>query len=231
MKILIIRHADPDYTIDSLTEKGKKSLGVTGEQVEGSVPVFCGGPDFAIALIGTNTLSEGKICDRAGTSEGLNLCTNKPLISPEVRTLPSPINPLWNASVIIPDTGSRFATWKQSSIYKDVSYEECVNDLLQNKKSVGYELMINIALEVKNAYKILKSESEKNNIKLNEKICCTGGQAKNQSWLKLKSEIVEVPFYVQKCADSELVGNAAVALFGLGLYPSIAKAAEDLTKS
>ncbi|MBQ4554598.1 MAG: hypothetical protein IJA53_05745 [Spirochaetaceae bacterium] len=215
----------------TLTEKGKKSLGVTGEQVEGCVPVFCGGPDFAIALIGTNTLSEGKICDRAGTSEGLNLCTNKPLISPEVRTLPSPINPLWNASVIIPDTGSRFATWKQSSIYKDVSYEECVNDLLQNKKSFGYELMINIALEVKNAYKILKSESEKNNIKLNEKICCTGGQAKNQSWLKLKSEIVEVPFYVQKCADSELVGNAAVALFGLGLYPSIAKAAEDLTKS
>ena len=155
----------------TLTEKGKKSLGVTGEQVEGSVPVFCGGPDFSIALIGTNTLSEGKICDRAGTSEGLNLCTNKPLISPQVRTLPSPINPLWNASVIIPDTGSRFATWKQSSIYKDVSYEECVNDLLQNKKSFGYELMINIALEVKNAYKILKSESEKNNIKLDEKIC------------------------------------------------------------
>ena len=90
--------------------------------------------------------------------------------------------------------------------------------------------MINIALEVKNAYKILKSESEKNDIKLDNKICCTGGQAKNQSWLKLKSEIVEVPFYVQTCADSELIGNVAVALFGLGLYPSIAKAAEDLTK-
>ena len=215
----------------TLTEKGKKSLGITGEQVEGCVPVFCGGPDFSIALIGTNTLSEGKICDRAGTSEGLNLCTNKPVSCPMVRTLPSPINPLWNASVIIPDTGSRFASWKQSSIYKDVSYEECVEYLLGQKQSKGYKLMLNIALDVKEAYKTLKKVALENDIKLYSRICCTGGQAKNQAWLKLKSEIVEVPFYVQKCADSELVGNAAVACFGLGLYPSIKEAAKIMTES
>ena len=105
-----------------------------------------------------------------------------------------------------------------------------IKDCIARAKKLG---MTSIAITDHNhigGWLDFKEECEKNDIKLNEKICCTGGQAKNQSWLKLKSEIVEVPFYVQKCADSELVGNAAVALFGLGLYPSIAKAAEELTK-
>ena len=212
----------------SLTEKAKYFLGMSENQ--DLPPVFCGGPDFSIALIGTNTLAEGKICDRAGTSEGINLCTNAPLISPRVRTLPSPINPLWNASVIIPDTGSRFAEWKESSKYKDLSYTECVETLIQDKKSEGYKLMLEIALKVKNAYDTIKKIATENDIKLENRICCTGGQAKNQSWLKLKSEIVEVPFFVGKCADAELMGNAAVACYGLGLYPSIKEAAEDLNK-
>ena len=213
----------------SLTEKARYFLGMSENQ--DLPPVFCGGPDFSIALIGTNTLSEGKICDRAGTSEGINLCTNTPLISTEVRTLPSPINPLWNASVIISDTGSRFSEWKESSKYKDLSYDECVETLIQDKKSEGYKLMLEIALKVKNAYDTIKKIATENDIKLENRICCTGGQAKNQSWLKLKSEIVGVPFFVGKCADAELMGNAAVAFYGLGLYPSIKEAAEDLNKN
>lgn len=224
----------------NLTERGRNLLNIPKEQLiplgknlsEGLKfpPVFCGGPDFTIALIGTNTLSEGKICDRAGTSEGINLCTKEPLISNKIRTLPSPINPFWNASIIIPDTGSRFATWKESSIYKDVSYEKCVDLLLLEKKSEGYKLMQKIALEVKEAYNTIKKIAIEKDIKIDDKICCTGGQAKNQGWLKLKSEIVEIPFYVGKCADAELLGNGAVACYGLGLYASIKEAAEKMTK-
>ena len=77
----------------------------------------------------------------------------------------------------------------------------------------------------------IKKIATENDIKLDNRICCTGGQAKNQSWLKLKSEIVGVPFFVGKCADAELMGNAAVACYGLGLYPSIKEAAEDLNKN
>jgi len=33
MKILIIRHADPDYTIDSLTEKGKKEAELLSQRL------------------------------------------------------------------------------------------------------------------------------------------------------------------------------------------------------
>lgn len=30
MKLFIIRHGDPDYTIDSLTEKGRKEAALAG---------------------------------------------------------------------------------------------------------------------------------------------------------------------------------------------------------
>ena len=33
MKILLIRHGDPDYTIDSLTEKGQKEAQLLAERI------------------------------------------------------------------------------------------------------------------------------------------------------------------------------------------------------
>lgn len=67
--------------------------------------VFAGGPDFVVALIGTDTLSSGKLCDRCGSSEGFNLCVDKPVFFEGVRTLPSVIPGLWNLSVLIPNSG------------------------------------------------------------------------------------------------------------------------------
>lgn len=70
-----------------------------------NIPVVAGGPDFVVALIGTNTLKPGKLCDRCGSSEGFNLCTAKPVSAEGIRSLPSVIPGLWNASVLIPDSG------------------------------------------------------------------------------------------------------------------------------
>ncbi|MDR1862728.1 MAG: sugar kinase, partial [Treponema sp.] len=37
------------------------------------IPVIAGGPDFITAIIGLNALKPGSVCDRAGTSEGINV--------------------------------------------------------------------------------------------------------------------------------------------------------------
>lgn len=66
------------------------------------IPVFCAGPDFIAALIGTNTLEVGKICDRSGSSEGINFCVNVQIFHSKIRTLPSIIPNLWNLSYLIP---------------------------------------------------------------------------------------------------------------------------------
>lgn len=77
-------------------------------QIKGSslygVPVIGVGPDFVAALIGTGTIAEGRLCDRCGSSEGYNLCVSKYISGPGVRSLPSAIPGLWNASVLIPDS-------------------------------------------------------------------------------------------------------------------------------
>ncbi len=70
------------------------------------IPVIGVGPDFIAALIGTDTTQTGHICDRAGSSEGINLCVDKEIRAEGIRTLPG-INPgLWNISVLIPDSAA-----------------------------------------------------------------------------------------------------------------------------
>jgi len=103
--------------------------------VREGIPVVCGAPDFISALVGTNTLRAGLICDRAGSSEGINLCTSKPVIASGIRTLPSIIPGLWNASVLLPESGERFSAYKEkiSRLYaRPVSLDEMVQILVES---------------------------------------------------------------------------------------------------
>lgn len=81
----------------------------SGGKIEITIPdklnVYGAGPDFIAALIGTNTLKPGRICDRSGSSEGLNYCVPVCVRYYGIRTLPSVIPGLWNVSVLIPRSG------------------------------------------------------------------------------------------------------------------------------
>ena len=70
------------------------------------LPVFDSGPDFIAALVGTAALFPGRLCDRAGSSEGLNLCSPKFFEAPGLRVMPSPAKDFWNVSYLISDPGS-----------------------------------------------------------------------------------------------------------------------------
>lgn len=190
--------------------------------------VFCGGPDFTIALIGTNTLSPGLVCDRAGTSEGINLCTKEPLSGNGIRTLPSPVFPYWNASVLIPDSGLRFSKWRFDNLYADIPYEENVNWLLEHEDSDGFTLLLDIAFGVRKEIDILFKAAGEHDIAIPKIISCTGGQAWCAPWMQMKADITGIPYSVADCADSELTGDAAVALFGMGEYSSLTSAATSM---
>ena len=51
MKLLIVRHGDPDYDIDSLTEKGWKEVEYLSREAVDIVKDFNGDASFLIALI------------------------------------------------------------------------------------------------------------------------------------------------------------------------------------
>lgn len=78
-----------------LTKQSADFIGLSS-----NLPVIAGGPDFVVALMGTNTLQSGHICDRCGSSEGFNFCVPSFIQTDEVRSLPSVIPGLWNVSVL-----------------------------------------------------------------------------------------------------------------------------------
>ena len=204
------------------------TLGINSTE---KIPVFCGGPDFVTALIGTNTLSVGKICDRSGSSEGINLCSDKPIQKDEFRNLPSVIPELFNVSYLLSDTGTRFTQWKNSSEWKNESYENCINYLLKNQQTEGYKIILEIANQVKIAFSKILEEQKKllpQNSKNIPKIICTGGQAKNPSWMQFKSDVTNVELWVTNCPDAELMGNAIISSVGLGNYSSIKEASDTM---
>ena len=220
----------PDYVPLGYKAGFVKSENLEKLNISGSkkIPVFCGGPDFITALIGTNTLSVGKICDRSGSSEGINLCTDKPIQKEGFRNLPSVIPELFNTSYLLPDTGTRFTQWKNSSEWKNKPYEACINFLLENKNDKGYKIIFEIANEVKSAFeKIIEQQkllTNQNDIS----IICTGGQAKNPSWMQFKSDITKLQLCVTNCPDAELMGNAIIANTQLKNYSSIKEAADKM---
>ena len=206
------------------------------------VPVYCGAPDFIAALVGTNTLHSGALCDRAGSSEGINLCTDSPVTGENIRTLPSVMPGLWNASFLIPDSGTRFAAFKQKverERGKKLSYSEFVTELVSSEITSttddtvkqGKALMEEIAQEVQKGVQTLSVVATGPGVPAPHRMVVTGGQAANDSWNQLKADLLGIRVELSSCADAELLGDAIFALTGLGVYKSISEAADTLIKT
>jgi len=212
------------------------------------IPVLCGGPDFVAALIGTNTLEEGKICDRMGSSEGINVCiANDPTQmtsssaqretrkSSAIRIMPSITKNLWNKSVIIAESGSSIAKEK-ASLSKQSTYEEYFSTLCKNAEK-GNKLtpaIENLLKNVKEAYETLGVLSNYTasyiTSKIQAPIICTGRQARSDDWLQLRANYLGLPLAKTTCPDSELMGNAIIALSALNEERNLKKISEQIVK-
>lgn len=82
------------------------------------IPVVVGFPDFIAAIIGSAAVKPGLACDRAGTSEALNLCTNRPFPRRDLLSLPLPIHELWNVSGGVSTAGAALE-WLERSFRRD----------------------------------------------------------------------------------------------------------------
>ncbi|MDR1587779.1 MAG: hypothetical protein LBS57_10015 [Treponema sp.] len=69
------------------------------------IPVIAGGPDFFVSILGAGVVKPGQVCDRSGTSEGINLCTEKRITDKRLMSYGHPVKPYWNLSGIISTTG------------------------------------------------------------------------------------------------------------------------------
>jgi xylulokinase len=98
-----------------------------GEQLCGipqGVPVFAGGADFIVSLLGTGVVFPGRVCDRSGTSEGINLCSDRLIHEERLLCVSHVIEGMYNISGIISTSGKALEWFKNISGNKHTSYEE-----------------------------------------------------------------------------------------------------------
>lgn len=222
--------------IGGLTHKAVSFIGGEEHGIEDGLPVFLGAPDFVAALVGTATVEENTICDRAGSSEGINFCTREPLYGDNIRTLPSIVPGLWNASVLLPDSGSKFAAFKQKidrELGESVDYNDLLDRMIDSDGSSaaldqGKYLLIQTALDVKSAIETLRKAAFEKGLPFPDKMTITGGQASNDKRNQMKADITGIKIQVPSCSDSELLGDAAMALAGMGVFGSIQEASKKL---
>ena len=197
------------------------------------IPVATCGPDFTAALIGTNTLTEGTACDRAGTSEGLNICTKVRVTSPKVLTLPAAVPSLWNASYIIADTGAQFHAWRKATGQSNKSYPEIMKAIAASPihskngddENNGRAIVEDIGFSVRTGIECVNAATGyKPSYRL------SGGQARNHIWNQMKADITGATFILTKIADGELMGDAITGFVALGEFSSITEAAQTLVK-
>ena len=205
------------------------TLGAIEAGVVSGLPVYSGCPDFVATLVGVGATQEGVLCDRAGSSEGVNLCTDRQVTAQGVRTLPSVVAGLWNASVLIPQSGSHFDAFKaryESERGESIDYDELAVRLIESDGEdalldQGKYLLIQLALNVQAALATLRGAADNAGVPFPAEMRVSGGQAKSNAWCQMKADISGVKVVVPLCPDAELLGAAAVAFTGMGAFPSI----------
>jgi len=177
-------------------------LNSCGEEVRFShdCRVIAGGPDFIVALIGTGTLRAGRLCDRCGSSEGLNFCTDRPVTGEGLRTLPSVVPGLWNVSYLIPNSGELSEDERLSAV------EKGINTLKAAAQAAGIPFPSEMAVTggQTNDQLLLKEKAQRLNMKI----------------LRPKNNF----------AHCELLGDVCAGVLGIDNFKSLQDAADFIVK-
>ena len=200
------------------------------------IPVIAGVPDFIAALIGTGTLTAGTACDRAGSSEGINVCISQPRRAEKTLLLPSVMPDLWNLSSVIPSSGAAFSSFLVSHGFLGNDYIAAMERIAAEPFAAsgaypatfagqGRAFVEALAFRIRHGCDLLEQVSGFHPV-----YTLSGGQAHNALWCQMKADMTGRTFALPAFADGELVGDAALALFALGRGDNLAAIAQRLIR-
>jgi len=226
-----------------------------------NIPVISGGPDFYAAILGSGVLKPGQLCNRTGSSDGINLCTEKKVINESFMSYSHPVQPYWNLSGMINTTG-RALEWG-----KDILGLNSISELfaLSEQSKYGSEGLIFHPFLKGERAPAWKSNSSAawNGINLNtgkrefansilegigfaikdiinameesgektEKIFVTGGLAGFNRLNQIKADITGKEIITCLCKETELLGLAVIGSCFLGKYKSFTEAIGAMCRS
>jgi xylulokinase len=223
-------------------------------------PIVAGGPDFITAIIGLGALKPGSVCDRAGSSEGINVCVSSPPAKapPGMRVLPHAAEGLWNVGALIPSSGRLFEWYRTLTGQTGRSYEDLLAELIpspeearplgagfffrQEASSAGAafrlsspdlpeRLALGRAVLEAMAFMVRREVDRLRALGLRvEEMGISGGQGRNSRWNSLKAAMTGVTLLIPEIPDGELAGDAVLAARALGEYASIEEAASRMIR-
>jgi xylulokinase len=217
------------------------------------IPVFSPGSDYIASLLGTNTLAHGKVCDRAGSSEGINYCSLTRTNNVKLRSIPHLIPELYNTAALLFQTGYCFEQFKTSLGYGNTGYNELMKGIIVRKPDIDDLLFIHNAPDneqfhgMKESYDPLERMTaivrciafafrqgiellEKDGLPL-KRITISGGQAKNRYWNQFKADISGKTLDQPEITDSELAGCAVLALTGMTRNQTLEQTASEIVRT
>jgi xylulokinase len=223
------------------------------------LPVIAGGPDFFTAILGAGVVRPGQVCDRSGSSEGINLCTEKKISDKRLMSYGHPVKPWWNLSGIISTTGKAI-DWARD-LLGIAGYEEfdalaagaeegellflpylagerapiwdphARGMFLGLSLSTGKAELARAAAEgICFAVRDVITVMEETGAAVGE-LRVAGGGAQGAFLNQLKADITGRDVLVPARQDAELLGNACVGAAALGKYRTPGEAAEALVET
>jgi sugar (pentulose or hexulose) kinase len=224
-------------------------------QLAAGTPIVSAGPDFIMALLGAGVTRPSRVLDRAGSSEGINVCVaEKPDFSAldekircRLRLLPQALSGLWNVSVVLPESGSIFDRYRAEHNELDKSHDETLKGLLPaSLRDIPLDDPRGMAEAIK---KIPVADLQEQSapelqamlLGLAESLAVlaaagypvhemrlSGGQAKSRLWNVIKAHFLGCAMLVPHIKDGELTADAACAMTALGIAPSLEAACDQL---
>jgi len=223
----------------------------TASGLPAQIPIFSGGLDFCMAIIGSNSYHEYAICDRAGSTEGINFIhwPAAPTHKEHALFKSYPLFHSWdeNQSLLIINSGALIdgAEKRDFNALRRFIFNESLKvppllPVLKNKgviKITGPEratgnsrqqqarLLESMLFTIKYALDIFLSTHRKG---VGMALC--GGQTRLTAWNQLKADVLSLPCFSFQLTAAELLGSAAVAFHALKIYPTLEDAVSAISR-
>lgn len=229
-----------------------KTQGREGEPK--GIDVILGGIDYLSSLVGAGALEEGFITDRAGSSQGLNLCQLERINIFPFYSLPQLPEEFHNLGVVLHGTGlvldrlrygGRFSLSYRESFTRVLSSDPFYHLYYMSPSSYFWNFnydagffigsikeasFLNLARAKLEAIvfsmKGVLEEWSQHSFKQREAIRVIGGQSRDPLWNQFKSDILERSLEVPAILEADLLGNSMIAFTSKGFYKDLKEASQ-----
>ena len=244
-----------------VSERAASPFGSIAHNIlKSGTPIIAGGPDFISALIGTGTMKAGDVCDRAGSSEGINVCTAGPVTADSsgadnLRVFPHAREGFWNVGAVIPRSGSLFEQYRAITAQQTRPYKDLLAELIPSDDPDIFRdaalfpphsplptpyspvpvpqspLLQGRSVLCAIGFAVRKAAAALAARGFTvREMIVSGGQGKNPRWNQLKADITGISLKVPEIIDGELAGNAVLAAAALGGAATIAEGADKMVR-